>query len=130
MSSQNEIRERVSNEIVTALEQGVSPWRRPWLSHNAGLPVNVVSNRRYSGVNICLLELHRLRRAQYGVQSKFYATFRQWHDLGCRIKPRPQDVQPGKWGCGIVYCRPMKKIERAADGEESETEYLLLRNYT
>jgi antirestriction protein ArdC len=131
MSNQNEIRERISNEIVAALEKGVPPWVRPWACHaNAGLPVNALSQRRYSGVNVLLLELHRLRLAGSGVRSKHYATFNQWHDLGCRVKPRPNDVPSGRWGCNIIYCRPVKKVERAEDGGERETEYLLLRNYT
>lgn len=127
MSSQTEIRERISNEIVAALEKGVAPWRRPWTSANAGLPVNAVSQRRYSGVNLLLLQLHQTR---FDLRSKHYATFKQWHELGCRVKPRPQDVPPGKWGCNIIYCAPIKKVERAEDGEEHQTEYLLLKNYT
>lgn len=131
MSSQQEIRERISNEIVAALEKGVSPWRRPWSStSNGGLPINAVSARRYSGVNVLLLQLHQMRLAHFGVRSKHYATFNQWRDLGCKVKARPHDVPSGRWGCNIIYCRPVKKVEQEESGEERKSEYLLLRNYT
>jgi antirestriction protein ArdC len=127
MSKPNEIRERISNEIVAALQKGVRPWRRPWSTRGTGLPVNAVSKRRYSGVNVLLLQLHQTRHAS---RSNVYATFRQWHDLGCRVKPRPREVPSGKWGCNIVYCRPVKKAEQDEKGQEKTSEYLLLRSYT
>lgn len=131
MTSQNEIRQRITGEIVAALEKGgLPPWKRPWATHpNAlGLPANAVSQRRYSGVNVLLLQLHQMR---HGLRSRFYATFNQWQGMNCRVKARPKDVPPGSWGCGIIYCAPVKKeVGRSDDGEEREKEYLLLRNYT
>ena len=39
MPSQKEIREDITRRIVTAMESGVMPWRRPWrVSPNAGRP--------------------------------------------------------------------------------------------
>src|SRR5262245_682816 len=112
------LRAKITQQIATALEKGgLPPWKRPWAAHpNAGgLPANVVSKRRYSGVNVLLLQLHQMR---YGLRSKFYATFNQWKDMGCFVKPRPTDVPPGLWGCGIIYCAPVKrKLERSEDGD-------------
>lgn len=124
------LREKITQQIVTALEKGgLPPWKRSWATHpNAsGLPANAVSKRRYSGVNILLLQLHQIR---HGLRSKFYATFNQWKDMGCFVKARPKDVPPGSWGCGIIYCAPVKKkLARSEDGEEREKEYLLLKSY-
>jgi antirestriction protein ArdC len=124
------LRQRITEQIISALERGgLPPWRRPWASHpNAmGLPTNAMSHRRYSGVNVLLLQMHGL---QHGLRSRFYATFNQWQAMNCRVTARPKNVPPGQWGCGIIYCAPVKKVERAGDGQEREKEYLLLRQYT
>lgn len=130
MTSQNDIRQRITSEIVAALEKGgLPPWKRPWATHpNAsGLPANAVSQRRYSGVNVLLLQLHQMR---HGLRSKHYATFNQWRAMNCRVKARPKDVPPGGWGCIIVFCKPVRKVERSDEGEERETEFFLLKHYT
>jgi len=127
MSNQNEIRERITAEIVAALEQGgVPPWKHPW--DTSGPPANAVTGRRYSGLNVWLLQLHRQR---LGLSSSRYATFNQWRELGCRVKPRPADVPSGRWGCNVVFCKPVtKKPKDAEDGDEREGTYLVLRNFT
>lgn len=125
------LREKITQQIVSALEKGgLAPWTRPWSGHpNAtGLPVNAVSNRRYSGVNILLAQVHQMR---HDLRSKFYATFNQWKAMGCFVKARPKDVPSGEWGCNIIYCAPVKKkTDRSDDGEKKSKEYLLLKSYT
>jgi antirestriction protein ArdC len=71
----------------------VSPWRRPWgISANSGFPTNVVSKRRYSGVNVLLL---RMAAMTHGFTCKYWATFNQWRDLGGKVMRRPESVKPG-----------------------------------
>jgi len=64
MANQNDVRQAITNQIISALESGsVPPWRRPWkLGKNAGAPANVVSKRSYRGLNPILLSLHGCRR--------------------------------------------------------------------
>jgi antirestriction protein ArdC len=130
MPSQNEIRQRITEQFIEALERGgMPPWRRGWSTHpsSSGLPVNAVSQRRYSGINVLLLQMHRQR---HGLDSKFYATFNQWQDMGCQIKPRPNDVPPGSWACGIVYFKPIRKVDHDESGEEKEAEIRILKHYS
>jgi antirestriction protein ArdC len=42
--------EIVTERIISLLEQGVIPWRRPWSA--AGAPRNLVSKKVYRGVNV------------------------------------------------------------------------------
>ena len=129
MSSQNEIRQRITAEIVAALEKGgLPPWRRPW--GTSGPPANAATGRRYSGVNVLLLQLHRQRLGLVG--PSLYATFNQWHALECRVKARPSNVQQGRWGCNVVFCKPIHKGERDEDDDRDDgrASYLLLRNFT
>lgn len=126
MSSQQQIRQDITNRIVEALESNLLPWRRPWsVSPNVGRSANAVSKRAYSGVNPLLLELHRMKHA---LQSKWWGTFRQWSDAGCCVKKRPNGVKPGQWGCSIVFCKRIeKKVEK--EGKEVDDSFFMLRTF-
>ncbi len=129
MPSQKEIREQVTGKIIEALEKDLLPWRRTWkVSRNAGRPVNVVSKKPYSGVNPLLLEIAGM---QHGFESKFWGTFKQWQGLGCQVKKRPNDIEPGKWGTTIVFCKPINKtVEDPNTGEDKDASFFMLRTYT
>ena len=129
MAGNIQIRQEITDRIITALESGnLPPWRQPWVhDRNAGFPRNVVSQRSYSGVNPLLLavaaERHRL-------QSRWWATFRQWDELGGKVMRRPDDVLPGEWGTKIVFCAPIKKKKVSANGDEVEDRFFMLKTYT
>ena len=127
MATQEHIREQITRRIVEALEKGgVPPWRQPWMGTHTGRPANVVSGNSYRGVNPLLLSLHQQR---YGFRSRWYATFRQWQDMGGRIKRRPSDVPPGEWGCGIIFWSKVTKTEENEHGEEEEKDIFFMRQY-
>ncbi len=48
---------RITEQIIEKLEQGTVPWRKPWKSGPEGLPMNLVSRKRYRGINVFLLAL-------------------------------------------------------------------------
>ena len=129
MSNNNQqIREEITNQIISALESGsLPPWRKPWSSdRNCGMPKNVASGCLYSGVNPLLLQLASER---HGFQSRHFGTFKQWQELGGKVMRRPSHVSQGKWGTKIVFCKPVKKQKNDDLGEQEET-YFLLRTYT
>ena len=129
MTTPNEIRSKITSQIVQALESGSIPWRRPWqISPNAsGRPRNVASKKPYSGVNFLLLALHSMK---YGFQSRFYGTFQQWSALGGKVKSRPVDVEPGDYGCHIVFYRPVSKTTtNPTTGKEEQERFAVLRSY-
>jgi len=64
--------EIVTEKIISLLQSGVVPWRRPWTS--TGLPRNLVSKRPYRGVNYFLLSASKY-------VSPFWLTFRQANEL-------------------------------------------------
>jgi antirestriction protein ArdC len=129
MPSQTQIREEITQRIVKALEQGVKPWRRPWsVSPNSGRPTNIVSRKLYQGINPLLLELHNLR---FGFRSKWWGTFRQWSDLGCTVRKRPDDVEPGHWGCSVVLWKPFtKRVPKDDSREDEEQQFFMLRYFS
>ncbi|KKL62873.1 hypothetical protein LCGC14_2180770 [marine sediment metagenome] len=128
MPSQKQIRQQITDRIVAALEKNLLPWRRPWRSSpNAGRPASVVSKKAYRGINPILLELHSLR---FDFQSRWWATYKQWHDLGCVVKKRPDDVEPGQWGASIVFYRQVSKTVTDDNGQERDERFPLMRTFT
>jgi antirestriction protein ArdC len=129
MPNQAELRKQITDQIVAALENGVMPWRRPWsTSKNSGRPANVLSKRQYSGINPLLLELHARK---FGFNSRWWATFNQWRDLGCTVHKRPAEVESGEWGCRAILYKPVKKTTLdPATGEETEEQFPVMRAFT
>jgi N-terminal domain of anti-restriction factor ArdC len=117
MATQQQLREQITRQIVTALEFGnVPPWRRPWrLGPNAGFPAKVVSRKAYRRINPILLEMATTR---HNLTSKWWGTFNQWKTLGGKVMPRPPHVTPGQWGTQIVFWSPLVKTIENDQGEE------------
>lgn len=129
MPTTTELRQQITNRIVEALESGnLPPWRKPWrCDPNAGMPTNVVSKKQYSGINVLLLESAAMR---HNLQSKFWATYRQWSQLGGQVKQRPVKVEPGHWGTQIVFWSPIKKTKIDDTGEEKDERFFIMKSYT
>ena len=131
-TTQTGIRDKVTARIVEALEQNLLPWRRPWRSSTVGQPArhsNIETRKPYQGINQVLLDLHALR---YGFQARWWATFNQWHALGCRIRKRPDGIEPGCWGCKVVFWKPVTKpLVNAEEGDEEDDEerHFVLRTF-
>jgi antirestriction protein ArdC len=129
MPSQQQLREKITAQIVAALESGnVPPWRRPWrVGPNSGAPANVVSKKPYRGINPILLDVASTR---HNLSSKWWATFNQWKGLGGKVMRRPADVPEGQWGTTIVFWTPVTKTERDAEGDSKTDRYFVMRSYT
>jgi antirestriction protein ArdC len=128
MTNPLELRQKITDQIVKALEGDLIPWRRPWsLSLNAGRPANAISKKAYTGINPLLLQLHAMH---HGFTSKWWATFDQITELGGSVRKRPADVEAGEWGCKIVFMKPVsKRTKNAATGEEKKEGFTVMRTY-
>lgn len=126
MSSQAVLRRTITDKIVEALREGCPPWRKPWADGRPARPANFTTRRRYSGINVMLLDLMALER---GFSTNWWATYRQWQSVGCQVQKRPAGVRPGEWGTRVVFCRPIRKIEKSQDGTEKEHNYFVLREH-
>ena len=120
MSTQENIRQEITDQIVAALEAGgLPPWRRPW--SGGGLPKNALSDHRYSGINVLLLQHAGL---QSGFESPLWATYKQWQAMG-------EQVAKGQRGTRIVFYKPVTKlVTDHASGEEREELFPILRTYS
>ncbi len=129
MPSPSEIRKQLTEQIVSALENGVHPWRKTWTSaRNTGRAANVASSKPYRGLNPLLLEIHAQQR---GFRSRWWGTYLQWQQLGCQVQKRPAGVPQGRWGAQIVFFKPITKtIVNPKTGVEDEETFRLLNVYT
>ena len=129
MPSQNDIRQAITNQIIEALESGdVPPWRRPWrVGPNSGAAVNVFSKKPYRGINPILLDL---ASETHGFSSRWWGTFNQWRQMGGKVMPRPQGIEPGRWGTQIVFWSPVSKKVQKENGDLEDDRFFVLRQYT
>ncbi|MGQ0391433.1 ArdC family protein [Raoultella ornithinolytica] len=73
----------VTDKIITALENGTTPWRKAWQTGKEGLPANAITGRNYSGINVMLLWIDA---ADKGFYSNRWLTFKQALDAGGNVR--------------------------------------------
>ena len=102
--------ERITERIVSLLEQGTVPWHKPW-TVKTGLPRNLVSQKPYRGINVFLL-------MAMNYESPHWLTLRQANLLGGQIKP-------GEKSCPVVFWKPMN-VKDKESGEDRKISFLRL----
>lgn len=106
-----ELREEVTNKVISLMEEHGSDWTRPWLSEH-GLPKNIISNKPYSGINIMLL-------AMKDMPTNEWATYKQWKEKGNQVKK-------GEKGTHIIFYKNLGNL----DDDGKVRTIPMMRNYT
>ena len=115
MATKNtEVYEIITGKIVAALENGVAPWRKPWVSVANG-PKNAVTGKLYRGINVLMLMLD-------GYTDSRWLTFKQAKDLG-------GSVTKGQKGTPVVFWNWVER-EEERDGVTVTKRVPFLRYYT
>jgi antirestriction protein ArdC len=128
MPNQTELRKKLTDQILSALNEGVLPWKQPWSNDPCcGRPLNADTQRPYQGVNILLLNLHNRKYLSTG---RYFATYKQWQAMGGQVIARPTSVPSGEWGAKIVFYKPVTKTKINRNGEEVEDKFCVMRTYT
>ena len=108
----------ITDRIITLLEKGVIPWRKPW-DAASGAPRNLVSGKAYRGINAMLL-------CSLGFNSPWFVTFNQAKALGGAVKK-------GAHGFPVVFWKFLEASTAPEDDEEQaggRDRVPLLRYYT
>jgi antirestriction protein ArdC len=106
--------QRVTDQIVKAIESGAADWKMPW--HQTGsenfTPINASTKKPYRGVNI--LSLWAAADAN-GYATGLWATYKQWQELGAQVKK-------GEKATLVVFWKFSDRdaAEDAGDAEERE----------
>lgn len=82
MTERTDIYQRVTDQIIQAIEAGTRTWKMPW-HQSSGLPTNATTQRRYRGVNILNLWAIAMNK---GYSSPLWATYAQWEGIGAQVK--------------------------------------------
>jgi len=108
-----DVYQKVTNNILQALEKGIIPWRKPFQSSFSPIPVNFSTGKAYRGINVFLLNVACL---QFGYPINAWLTFNQCKQLGGNVKK-------GENSEIILFWKPtlMREQSISEDGELVES---------
>jgi antirestriction protein ArdC len=122
-SERGDVYERVTNQIIEAIERGAGQWRMPWHKlTSASAPVNAVSRKPYRGVNVLSLWATAIER---GYQSSIWATYAQWQQLGAQVRKGEESAFIVFW----KFDRDNETQTADTDTDEQERRSILARGY-
>jgi antirestriction protein ArdC len=117
----------ITDKIIAELERGIVPWVQPWTSGKQlcplGLPVNGLTRRSYSSINILLLWSALEER---GFASPYWVTFKQCIAMG-------GSVRKGEKGTHVYFADkfvPHKEKTRATEAGDEPNAIAFLKRYT
>lgn len=109
----------LTEKVIEAIEANPGNWTKPWRETLAsGLPTNALTKRRYSGGNLFWLTLTTQGR---GYSTNFWATYKQWSELGCQVRKGETST------LGMFYKR--LTITEEVDGQDKTKTIPLLRGF-
>jgi antirestriction protein ArdC len=104
----------ITDRLITILETGAAPWRKPWNYGSERGPLNLVSRKHYQGINCFLL-------ACTAFSSPYWLTYKQAQDLG-------GNVRRGEKGSTVIFWKIYEKDDPQT--EDGKKRLPLLRYYT
>lgn len=127
MNRSNDLYQKVTDEIIAALEKGVIPWVRPWREGESVVPMNALSGRFYHGINIPLLWNSA---EQQGYESDRWLTFTQIRNTGGNIRKGEKST------LAVFYLPQQREVVDSngntvldADGNPKVTSYAVVREF-
>lgn len=102
---------QITDKLLALMEQHGTNWRQPWVGQ--GLQRNAVSKKPYRGVNTVILALT-------GHASPFFATYKQWSEMGAQVRK-------GEKATAIFFWKPYAVKDRET---EEEKLIMLARTYS
>lgn len=119
-----DIYQRVTDQIVAALEQGVRPWVKPWDAVHAAGRINRplrANGIAYRGINILTLWATASER---GYSAPLWLTYKQAQELGGQVRK-------GEKGALVVFANTITKTEQdEATGKDIDREIPFMKGYT
>ena len=118
-----DVYQKITDQIVVALEQGVRPWHQPWnAEHSAGRITRPLRGNGipYQGINVLMLWSAAIEK---GYAAPIWMTFKQAIELkAC--------VRKGEHGSLVVYADKIIRTETTDSGEEAERAIPFMKGYT
>jgi antirestriction protein ArdC len=118
-----DVYQKITDQIVAALEQGVRPWHQPWQAeHSAGRITRPLRGNGipYQGINVLMLWSAAIEK---GYAAPIWMTFKQALDLKA-------SVRKGEHGSLVVYADKIIRTETTESGEEAARAIPFMKGYT
>jgi antirestriction protein ArdC len=115
------IYETITNQIVTAIEEGASTYQMPWhrLSADITCPTNAASGRSYRGLNVITLWMIAQAR---GFRSGTWATYQQWQEKGAQVRK-------GEKSASVFFWKNLAEGDPQDGSDEPERARFVARAY-
>jgi antirestriction protein ArdC len=115
-----DVYERITAQIVAALEAGTRPWLKPWAGN--GIPTRPLRQNGipYRGINTVLLWMET---AAKGYGSPFWLTYKQAAAMGAHVRK-------GEKSALVVYAGAIERTEQAESGEDIERRIPFMKGYS
>jgi antirestriction protein ArdC len=118
-----DVYQKVTNNILQALEKGVIPWRQPFRSSLSPIPVNYSTGKAYRGINVFLLNMACF---QFNYPTNAWLTFNQARDLGGKVKKGQKSEMVLFWKPTLIK---EQSVSESGDLVESTKEIYFARVY-
>jgi hypothetical protein len=122
-ANRKDVYTRVTERIISDLEQGIRTWMKPWsVEHTAGRITKPLRHNGtpYRGMNTLLLWGEALAK---GYAAPIWMTYKQAQETGGQ-------VCKGEHGSLVVYANSITKTETNEKGEDAEREIPFMKGYT
>jgi len=116
----SELFEKVSRQVITAMETSGVDWCKSWAPIGGRGPFSIDSGNSYTGFNTLILGLSRMSQ---GWSSNEFGTFKSWRRKG-------YSVAKGQKGTHITYYASGKKTIENDNGQEETKAWRTLKLYT
>jgi antirestriction protein ArdC len=111
MDNRGDIYQRVTDQIIAAIEAGADKWQMPWHAKGGrafAVPYNAGSGKPYRGINTIVLWATAQER---GYSSPVWATYKQWAEKGAQVRK-------GEKATGVVFWKIFEN-GKAEGGEQA-----------
>jgi antirestriction protein ArdC len=117
-----DVYQKVTDAIVTAIEQGAGQYRMPWVvRQDKGFsPISVSTVKPYRGINTLVLWAQSQSK---GYSSALWGTYQQWQSLGGQVRK-------GEHGSPVVYWGTYESKDTAEEQDERSGHHLFCKGYT
>lgn len=89
-----DVYQMVTDKVIAALEKGVAPWSRPWVTLQSGEYRNAITGRHYRGMNVLLLNISSMVN---GYTDPRWLTYNNAESKGGNVKKGEKGTQVIFW---------------------------------
>ena len=121
--SRKDVYTRVTERIISDLEQGIRTWLKPWSAEHAAGRISRPLRHNgtpYRGMNILLLWGEAVAK---GYAAPIWMTYKQAQEIGGQVRK-------GEHGSLVVYANSITRTETNDAGEDVEREIPFMKGYT